>query len=72
MRYLSIEEAAQVLGLSRSTLYKKTSAKNIPFSKFGRRVLFEHDSLMRLVRAHAVAPIGYDVDFFGEGGNDAA
>lgn len=29
MRYLSIEEAARVLGLSRSTLYKKTSAKSI-------------------------------------------
>ena len=72
MRYLSIEDAAQVLGLSRSKLYKKTSARSIPFFKFGGRVLFERDSLMRWVRAHAVAPIGYDVDFFGEGGNDAA
>jgi excisionase family DNA binding protein len=72
MRYLSIEEAARVLGLSRSTLYKKTSAKSIPFFKFGGQVLFEQDSLMRWVRADAVAPIGYDVDFFGEGGADAA
>lgn len=72
MRFLSINEAAQLLGLSTSTLYKKTSARSIPFFKLGGRVLFEEETLERWIRGHAVQPIGYSDMFAVEEGNDAA
>lgn len=73
MRFLSINEAAQLLGLSTSTLYKKTSARSIPFFKIGGRVLFEEEMLEQWIRNHAVQPIGFTQDFFStEEGNDAA
>lgn len=72
MKYLSITQAAQLLGLSTSTLYKKTSARSIPFFKLGGRVLFNEEILERWIRSHAVQPIGYtDILKVGEA-NDAA
>ncbi|MEX2445637.1 MAG: helix-turn-helix domain-containing protein [Alkalispirochaeta sp.] len=72
MKLLTITEAAQVLGLAKSTLYKKTSAKSIPFFKLGSRVLFDERALMTWAGLHRVQPIGYRTDFTIEGGNDAA
>lgn len=43
--YLSIQEAAQYLGLKRNYLYKLTCLKEIPYIKYGRRVLFTMDDL---------------------------
>jgi len=37
---LSLEEAAQYLGVSKSYMYKFTHTRKIPFHKFGRRVIF--------------------------------
>jgi excisionase family DNA binding protein len=72
MKYLSITQVAQLLGLSTSTLYKKTSARSIPFFKLGGRVLFDPEVLERWIRSHAVQPIGYAVDFMTEEDHDAA
>ncbi len=73
MKLLTITEAAQLLGLSRSTLYKKTSAKSIAFVKLGLRVLFDEAAIKRWACRHAVQPIGFPQDFFTtEEGNDAA
>lgn len=54
---LTLEEAAQYLGLKKSYLYRLTSARQIPFFKYGgRRVLFERESLetWRAARLQAV------------------
>jgi excisionase family DNA binding protein len=72
MKYLSIGEAAEMLGLSTSTLYKKTSGRSIPFLKLGGRVLFEEAALRRWLHSHIVQPIGYADNFFTEEGNGAA
>ena len=72
MKYLSIEQAATMLGLSTSTLYKKTSGRSIPFVTLGGRVLFEESALRRWLHAHVVQPIGFKQDFFEQEGNDAA
>ena len=72
MKYLSITQAAQLLGLSTSTLYKKTSAKSIPFFKLGRKVLFDEEVLERWICSHAVQPIGFDMHFTAKEDHDAA
>ena len=54
---LTLEEAAQYLGLKKSYLYRLTSTRQIPFFKYGgRRVLFERESLetWRTARLQAV------------------
>jgi excisionase family DNA binding protein len=37
---LSLVEAAQYLGVSKSYMYKLTHTRAIPFNKFGKRVIF--------------------------------
>ncbi|MBQ9666177.1 MAG: excisionase family DNA-binding protein [Bacteroidaceae bacterium] len=50
---LNSEEAAKYLGISRSTIWKMTSANNIPFYRpgNGRLMMFEREELDRWVRA---------------------
>lgn len=43
--YLTIQEASQFLGLKTNYLYKLTCLKEIPYLKYGRRVLFDMDDL---------------------------
>ena len=42
---ISLDDASQLLGVSKSYLYKKTSAKALPFYRVGRRVYFDRDEL---------------------------
>jgi len=45
-RYYKLEEAADYLGISKSTLYKHTSAGNIPYYKpNGKLVIFSKEDL---------------------------
>jgi len=37
---LSLTDAAQYLGVRKSTMYKLTSTRKIPFNKFGSRIFF--------------------------------
>ena len=48
-RFINVDQACELLNLSKSTLYKMTSAKKIPFYKCGRRVLFVQDELFQFV-----------------------
>jgi excisionase family DNA binding protein len=50
-RLLSVDEAADVLGLSRWTIRKWLSEKKINSVRLGRRVLFESAELNRLIEA---------------------
>ena len=43
--WLNVDEAANYTGLSKDSLYKLTSAKAIPHSKPGKRLLFKREDL---------------------------
>jgi len=52
-RYLSIEETAKYLGISKNTLYKFMSAGNIPLVRLGaRRIRFDKADLDRWMERH--------------------
>jgi excisionase family DNA binding protein len=54
---MSIEEAAEYLGLKVATIYKYTSSRRLPFVKIGSRVLFTREKLEEFVKNHIVEPV---------------
>ena len=56
-KLLTTDEAASLLGLSLSKLYKLTAAQAIPVVKLGRRVLFNPRRLEEWVAEHEQASI---------------
>ena len=50
---LSVEEAANLLGISRSTAYECVRTGELPAVNFGRRVLIPRRRLMRLLDGEA-------------------
>lgn len=60
---LTLEEASLYTGISRSTLYKLTSAHEIPYYKpHGKLILFERKELLAWVRANRIAAKDEDED----------
>lgn len=57
MQLLTIEEASEVLRLSRSTLYTYVAREAIPYAKIGSHVRFNADELEKWVaeRTHGKA-----------------
>ena len=52
-KYLTLEEAAALLRICKSTLYKKTSLREIPFYKpGGKLILFLRDDLERFLETN--------------------
>jgi len=51
---VSLEEAQIITGLKRSTIYRLTSAKNIPHSYFGRFLVFSRRELEKWVSDNTV------------------
>ena len=45
----SVEEVAQLLGLSRSAVYEAIARGDIPALRFGRRIVIARDALDRLL-----------------------
>lgn len=43
--YLNIEQATELLGISKVTLYRRTSKRTIPFYKKGKKVYFKRTEL---------------------------
>ena len=43
--YLNLTELSEYLHLSKSTVYKKTSARLIPFSKTGKKLIFKKEAI---------------------------
>ena len=57
-KLISVDEAAERLGLKASTIRKYVLMQHIPFVKLGARVLFDPDRLDRWVAEHAREPVG--------------
>jgi excisionase family DNA binding protein len=51
--YLSIEDAAKYLNLSKSAIYKRTMDKTIPFHRSGRKLLFKKSELINYIEMEA-------------------
>ncbi len=59
MKLLDYQEAADLLGVRRGTLYAWVSQKRLPFIRFsGRCVRFEEAALLAWVAEHRVTPTG--------------
>jgi excisionase family DNA binding protein len=46
---LDVNKACQFLGVSKSTIYKKTSEREIPHSKVGKRLYFKRSELIEWI-----------------------
>ena len=57
-QFLTIDEAAEFLRVSKSWMFKLTSAKAIPHLKVGRRVIFDRGELAEGARSRRVNAIG--------------
>ncbi len=55
-KLLSVNDAAQRLGISRHTLNCWVSKRKVPFIKLGRRTLFNPADLERMIKAATVEP----------------
>jgi len=56
-KLLSVQETAESLRLAKITVYKMVSAKQIPFMKIGRRVLFDPSQLKEWLDDKTVSPL---------------
>ena len=56
-KFINAEQASELLNLSKSTIYKMTMAKTIPFYKPRRRLLFCPDELIEYVKKSNSTPI---------------
>ena len=60
---LSVEEAARFMGIARSSLYKMTSDRSIPFYRpNGKMIYFEKADILEWIRKNRVMPVMYDED----------
>ena len=53
--YINIQQAADILCLSKAHIYRLTSRRKIPFMKLGQRVVFDPEKLRQWAESHAVA-----------------
>ena len=65
-KLLNINEAAELLGLAKVTLYRYASMKMLPTVKLGDRLLFKQSDLEKWVDEHRVEPNAY-VGYRGRG-----
>ena len=54
---LSVEQVAQILGLSRHTVYQWAAAGRIPLVKLGTRTLFHPEEIKRWVAKNSRAQV---------------
>jgi len=47
---LNIDQASEILQISKYTLYKLVKRKEIPFSKIGKQIRFSRQSLEEFIR----------------------
>ena len=60
---LSVEEAARFMDIARSSLYKMTSDRSIPFYRpNGKMIYFEKVDILEWIRKNRVMPVMYNED----------
>ena len=60
---LSVEEAARFMDIARSSLYKMTSDRSIPFYRpNGKMIYFEKADILKWIRKNRVMSVIYDED----------
>ncbi len=57
-RLIGVDEAAALLGLKASTIYKYVMIRKIPFYKLGTRTIFKEQQLLEWLDGFAVEAIG--------------
>ncbi len=55
-KLLKLSEAAELLGVSNSWLYRKTMTREIPFIKLGSRTMFSEERLLAWVKVREHTP----------------
>jgi excisionase family DNA binding protein len=45
--HMTMDEACEFTNLSKHTIYKRTSTNQMPFSKFGRKIIFKRSELVK-------------------------
>jgi len=53
---ISLDEACEITGLLKPTIYKCTMGKNIPFQKFGKRLVFSRKELLEWMKSRTISP----------------
>lgn len=53
MNYLDVTSLADYIKLSKSAIYKKTAANQIPFIKTGKKLLFKKEAIDKWLESHA-------------------
>ena len=61
-QFLTADEAADFLRVSRSWIFKLTSARAVPFIRMGRRVLFDRAELIAWAHERRVSTIRESID----------
>ncbi len=56
-RLISVQEAADYIGLSPDTVYTMVSQQRIPYVKVGRRTMFDVGLLDDWLKEHTVMPM---------------
>lgn len=56
---MTIDEASNFTGLSKSWLYKETAKKNIPYHKMGKRLIFLRSEILAWMEGNTITPPNY-------------
>ena len=54
---IDLDGACRILNLSKSCIYKKTSARILPFYRLGGRIFFLASELQAFIQDHRVEPL---------------
>ena len=49
--FLNVEQAAEFIGITKATLYRKCSGKLIPYNKKGKRLYFDQKELIKWLKS---------------------
>ena len=52
---IELPDACKITGLQKSTIYRLTSEKRIPFQKFGKRLLFSRTALDAWIQTRTIS-----------------
>jgi len=59
-QFLSVKQLSETTGLSASTVYQAVEAGTIPCMRFGRRILFDLDTVCRHMESRSREPRGLE------------